>query len=106
MTGPRHLELHLPIDEAIRLESALAAFDRLTAGAGPDRYELEAAPLLSDWRRSLMPSVEPVLIGAVEGHPRLSGRRHVATSRLLALDPQAGWARTLNRWYRLGPAAD
>lgn len=101
-----HLELFLPVDDAVRLESALAAFDRLTAGGAPDPYELSAAPILSGWRRTLMPAVEPVLIGTVEGHPHLSGRRNVATSRLLALDPVDGWARTLSRWYRLGHPAE
>lgn len=106
MSEHRALEIHLQIDEAVRMEAALAAFDRLTAGNAPDHHDLVLAPILSGWRRSLVPSVEPVLIGTVEGHPHLSGRRRVATSRLLALDPAAGWARTLSRWYRLGSAAD
>lgn len=106
MNQSRSLELFLPVDDAVRLESALAAFDRLTAGAAPDRHELSAAPILSGWRRSLMPTVEPVLLGTVSGHPHLSGRRNVATSRVLALDPVDGWARTLSRWYRLGAPAE
>lgn len=106
MSPSRHLELFLPVDDAVRLEAALAAFDRLTAGGAPDPYELAAAPILSGWRRSLMPTVEPILVGTITGHPHLSGRRNVATSRLLALDPVDGWARTLSRWYRLGAPAE
>ena len=100
------LQLLLAVDDAVRLEAGLAAFDRLTAGTAPDLYELADAPVLSDWRRSLIPIVEPILMGTVEGHPRLSGRRRVATSRLIALDPTAGWARTMSRWYRLAAPAE
>lgn len=100
------LQLLIAVDDAVRLEAGLAAFDRVTAGVAPDAYELAEAPVLSDWRRNLIPTVEPILIGTVEGHPRLSGRRRVATSRLIALDPTAGWARTMGRWYRLAASAD
>lgn len=96
------LELHLSIDDTVRWEAALAALDQLTAGAAPDRHELAAAPLLDSWRRTLVPAVEPALYGRVADHPRLRGRRQVVTSRLLAIDVDAGWARTLSRYYRLG----
>lgn len=99
------LELHLSVDDAVRLESALTAFDRLTAGESPDERELAAAPLLTDWRRTLVPAVEPALVGRVGDHPVLHGARRVVTSRLLLLDADAGWARTLSRLYRLGPPA-
>lgn len=96
------LELHLTIDEAVRWEAALAALDQLTAGEAPDRHELAAAPLLDGWRRTLVPTVEPALCGLVADHPRLRGRRQVVTSRLLAIDVDLGFARTLSRYYRLG----
>lgn len=96
------LELHLTIDDAVRWEAALAALDRLSAGAAPDRHELAAAPLLDGWRRTLVPAVEPALFGRVVDHPRLQGRRQIVTSRLLAIDVDAGFARTLSRFYRLG----
>ncbi|CAO4185113.1 DUF6634 family protein [Methylorubrum aminovorans] len=100
------LELHMSVDEAVRLESALAAFDRLIAGSPPTRDELAAAPLLTEWRRTLVPTPEPALVGRVEGHPLLPGSRRVVTSRLLVLDESAGWARSLSRLYRLeSPAA-
>lgn len=100
------LELHMSVDEAVRLESALAAFDRLIAGAPPTRDEVAAAPLLTGWRRMLVPTSEPALVGRVEDHPLLHGSRRIVTSRLLALDAAAGWGRCLNRLYRLeSPAA-
>ncbi|MGU3478581.1 DUF6634 family protein [Methylobacterium sp. D48H] len=99
------LELHLAVDDAVRLESALDAFDRLTAGEPPDGRELAAAPCLTAWRRTLVPTVEPALVGCVGDHPVLHGDRRVVTSRPLLLDADAGWARTLSRLYRLGPAA-
>ena len=100
------LELHLSIDDAVRWEASLAALDHLTAGGAPDRHELAAAPLLDGWRRTLVPAVEPALVGRVADHPRLPGRRQIVTSRLLAIDLDAGFARTLSRYYRLGRPCD
>jgi hypothetical protein len=96
------LELYMSVDEAVTLEAALAAFDAVTVGAAPTARDLAAAPRLVDWRHCLVPTVERVLIGTAEGHPRLPGRRSVVTSPLLALDAEAGWARTVSRFYRLG----
>jgi hypothetical protein len=39
-------------------------------------------------------------MGYVSGHPRLAPGP-IVTSRLIALNRQDGWARTLSRWYRL-----
>lgn len=39
----------------------------------------------------------PYLIGKVSGHPRTA-------SVILAIDVRAGWVRTINRYYRLGPS--
>ncbi|MRI57172.1 hypothetical protein D8770_24960 [Methylobacterium sp. DB1607] len=100
------LELHLSVDDAVRLESALAAFDRLIAGVPPAPEVLASAPLLTGWRRVLVPMSEPALVGQVEDHPLLSGSRRVVTSRLLVLNEAAGWGRCLNRLYRLESPAD
>jgi hypothetical protein len=94
------LELPLSVEEALRLEGALAAYDLVVAGIPPDPTDLAAAPILSDWSRILVPSAEAALVGRVSGHPRLPDSR-IVTSRLLALDATAGWARTLSRLYRL-----
>ena len=106
MPKPPTLELLLSVDEAVRLEAALAAFDAITAGAGPDPDTLAAAPCLTGWACRLVPAFEPALIGTVADHPRLPGERRIVTSRLIAIDPAAGWARTTSRFYRLGRPAD
>lgn len=106
MTYSPTLELYLSVEAAIRFEETLAVFDRITAGTAPDARALETAPLLSGWQRGTVPAHEPVLFGRVEGHPCLPGPRTIATSRLLALDPVLGWARTSSRWYRLGTERD
>jgi len=100
------LELVLSLDEAVHLEAALAAYDAITAGAGPDPATLALAPCLTGWRRCRVPAVEPALVGMVEGHPLLRGARRIVTSRLIALDPIAGWARTTSRYYRLHRPGD
>lgn len=45
----------------------------------------------------------PYLIGKVSGHPRTADG-WCATSVILAIDVRAGWVRTINRYYRLGPS--
>lgn len=71
------------------------------AEAGPTSDDLAAAPLLDLWRPLATLEGSVVLWGQVSGHPRL-GSTTITTSRLIAFDPKAGWARTLSRWYRLG----
>lgn len=100
------LELYLTLEDAVCIENALVDFERLTAGEAPDRHALAAAPLLTQWRRTMVPAIEPALIGRVSDHPKLAGERYAVTSRLLLLDQTAGWARALTRTYRLGHPAD
>ena len=38
-------------------------------------------------------------------HP-LRGTATITTAQLIAIDPEAGWARTASRWYRLGRSID
>lgn len=80
------------------LQRILAAINQ--AEAGPSSQDLAMAPRLSAWRPEFDRMERPVLIGWVEGHPTL-GYTCVATSRLIALDPNMTWARTVNRWYAL-----
>lgn len=72
------------------------------AERGPTRDDLAGAPILDYWRvmidHRLYPM--PVLWGEVTGHPTL-GTDLITTSRLVALEPDAGWARSVKRWYRL-----
>jgi hypothetical protein len=60
---------------------------------------LADAPLLDDWYVVTHGDVA-VLFGQVSGHPTLRG--YITTSRVTAMDADAGWAETLNRIYRLG----
>lgn len=62
---------------------------------------LAGAPVLRHWLPVLDPGAVPCLIGNVSGHPKLEDGKRINTSKLLALDPAGGWARTWSRWYRL-----
>ena len=72
------------------------------AERGPTSDELAAAPSLDLWRVPIdrRPYPMPVLWGDVSDHPKL-GTDMITTSRLIALDRDAGWARSVSRWYRL-----
>ncbi|WP_149536747.1 DUF6634 family protein [Siccirubricoccus phaeus] len=85
--------------EAARLEALAADLRRFGSLAAPSPEELSAAPLLEAWAVSVRPVV--CLVGMVTGHPRLRGPR-CQTSDVWAFAPALGWARTLNRLYRLG----
>lgn len=66
---------------------------------------LGEAPILERWQvdRSLG---RAALIGFVFGHPSFEDGRYVRTSYLVRIVPEAGWARTRNRLYRLGSSFD
>lgn len=85
------------------LDRVLAAIQAVDAGPSP--AELAQAPFLDAWRPLVGIFGSPVLWGKVSGHPRL-GSAMITTSRLIAIDREAGWARSLNRWFRLGRAAE
>lgn len=83
-----------------------AEFDRLLlaielAETGPSDPDLATAPLIDMWRPLMANQFCVSLWGFVTDHPEL-GRDYTTTSALIALDQQRGWARTWNRWYRLG----
>lgn len=63
--------------------------------------ELSSAPLLDSWCAIVEDDV-PLLVGRVSGHPHLREGARVRTSPLMNLQPKAGWARSCNRFYRLG----
>lgn len=81
------------------LDQALNAIAE--AEAGPTKGDLMNAPLIDHWRPLRSGARTIVLWGNVTGHPLLS-RITTTTSPLLAIDVQAGWARTRSRWYALG----
>ncbi|WP_028710233.1 DUF6634 family protein [Paracoccus pantotrophus] len=71
------------------------------AETGPSEADLAQAPILSDWQAATSPGGHVMLWGEVTDHPLL-GNASITTSQLIAIDPEAGWARTASRWYRLG----
>lgn len=75
------------------------------AEAGPSAVDLAQAPVLSDWKAAISPNGHVMLWGKVTDHPRL-GTTNLTTSRLIAIDSEAGWARAASRWYRLGQSID
>lgn len=80
--------------------SAIAA-----AEAGPSGANLAQAPVLSDWKAAISSGGHIMLWGEVVDHPLL-GTTSITTSQLIAIDAEAGWARTASRWYRLGRSLD
>lgn len=70
------------------------------ARRGPAAEDLAAAPLLNPWRLEYFQSIR--IHGRCEGHPFIDDP-FVTTSPLIDFDPDAGWARTRSRWYRIGP---
>ena len=88
------------IDACRRLADDL---EYLIAHGRPADAALLNAPLLDQWRHVLAPSA--ALAGIVDGHPLLRDGRPAVTSNLFAIAPAAGFARTWNRWYRLGRPA-
>lgn len=79
-----------------RMERALADLQRLSDGHLPIEADLAEAPLLDNWRPH-----GPCLAGMVTGHPIISDGPCV-TSLVLVVAADLSWARTLNRYYRLG----
>ncbi|WP_051201495.1 DUF6634 family protein [Paracoccus aminophilus] len=86
------------------LNRAIAAIS--AAERGPTSEELASAPRLDFWQPLLDPGAMPLLFGEVTDHPKL-GTTTMTSSRLIAIDRKAGWARTISRWYCLDrPFAD
>ncbi len=85
-------------DDREWINKALQAID--AAEAGPSAADIANAPVLSDWMPAVSPFAHVILVGEVVGHPIL-GTRSITTSQLIAIHPEAGWARTVSRWYGL-----
>jgi hypothetical protein len=89
------------------------AFESYLNGGTPSPPELAQAPLLENWRVTIVHikrggdplRMLPVLVGSVAGHPQLGDSRTIRTSQLIWLDRNRQWARTWNRVYRLGERA-
>lgn len=75
---------------------------RIAAGYVPSEADLAGAPLLSHWVIELQDHDLIRLVGVVSGHPSVPDG-WCTTSIVLAANEDAGWARTVSRYYRLGP---
>jgi hypothetical protein len=95
---------HITPDLGRRLRALADDCDRLELGRPVSSLLLQKAPLLEDWAPAVTPQGVQ-LIGHVTGHPQL-GDRAIATSPVWFADPNGAWARTLSRFYRLGPPLD
>jgi hypothetical protein len=96
--------VHITPDLVRRLRALADDAARLQYGRAVQPAPLRTAPLLKYW----VPVRRPEglrLIGQATGHPRLK-RRMIMTSPLWFADPEGNWARTLSRYYRLGPPAN
>lgn len=88
-----------------RRDRLLADLQKFASGWKPSAEDLAQAPVLSGWFFDHYPGTQVLnLVGVVRGHPRLPDG-WVTTSPLVAIDLQAGWARTAGRFYRLGERA-
>ena len=93
--------------DILEVTAALQALRESTSRTpAPSSRELETAPLIEEWVMTIVPpDGGPSLFGRVTGHPLIEDGRSVCTSELVALDREAGWARTRSRYYRLGREA-
>jgi hypothetical protein len=86
-----------------RLEAARDALTRIRRGQAPTADELAAAPRLDFWWVVVSEQHYLMLEGIVTGHPRLADGALIETSPLLWLAADRRAARTVSRFYRLGP---
>jgi hypothetical protein len=88
----------MPTREAVL--AALSDLDRMIEGWRPGDAELAGAPLLETW---WVDDNDPVarLCGWVSGHPDIADG-FMTSSGVVVMHEPGGWARTANRWYRLG----
>lgn len=69
---------------------------------GPTDAELLAAPYINHYRVETIGKSVQQIYGQVQGHPTVDDP-YVTTTPLFGFDPDAGWARSRSRWYKLGP---
>jgi hypothetical protein len=91
-------------DKYISDRERIAAFlDHLNAlsSRAPTKDEFETAPVLDQWC-AIHDTYTVILIGHVTGHPHIGDGGRSRTSLVLQVQPEKAWARTWNRFYRLG----
>lgn len=87
-----------------RIDAARRALERLSGCWMPGVAELSEAPIL-DFEGLVEDGPFVSFHGRVFGHPRIPRGHRCVTSVVVAYDGRRGlWARTISRWYRLGPA--
>lgn len=92
------------IDREIEeLEGLAADLRRIRNRTGPTADELEQAPLID--RYQFFERASLFFEGYITGHPRF-GKRLAHTTQVWVFAPRLGWARTSQRFYRLGAAKD
>jgi hypothetical protein len=81
-------------------------------GGEPSPAELADAPVIADWEFEVIQltgeagvTFRGVLIGHVNGHPRLPDGSKIRASELVWINRKERWARTWNRVYKLGERA-
>ncbi|WP_377848552.1 DUF6634 family protein [Bosea sp. UC22_33] len=102
MIYPHHDRRPVPelAPEIERLTRLVADLERIRSGHHPDEAELVGAPMLEHWSPAEHRTI--ALVGTVDGHPTIPNGRQVCTSDLWMIAPELSYARTLNRFYRLG----
>lgn len=85
-----------------RVIAGLREATRIAEGYRPTEEDLAGAPLLSEWVAH--PALDGLsFVGVVTSHPKIADGHLSRTSVVLAVDVDAGWVRTVSRYYRLGP---
>jgi len=87
-----------------RIRSGLIEAAKIADGYRPVEADLAGAPLISGWILDTDVRGMTRLVGSVTGHPVLGERDLISTSVVLAMSVTDGWARTVSRYYLLGPA--
>ena len=99
---PNGTALHM--DQELHLLTELQRdIARIDDGLHPTSKDLANAPVLEHWALGMR--MQPCLTGEVYGHPKLRSGTCTVTSQLHLFAPHHGYARTLSRFYRLGPPA-
>ncbi len=90
-------------DEAAVAETAVL-LERVRQGVPMQPQNLDDAPALETWRIVDLHREPPmrVIVGVVSGHPEVDDGVLLATTGVVGLEIEEGWARTTRRFYRLG----
>ena len=90
--------------DILEVSAALQALQGSTSRTPPPSpRDLETAPLMEGWVMTIAPpDGRPSLFGRLTGHPLIEDGTSACTSELVALDREAGCAKTRSRHYRLG----